>query len=51
MAMKYNGNDESKFFWQDKGEEKVSGFLSEESWGSNQSWVAQLEAQEKHLPD
>jgi hypothetical protein len=41
--------DGSKFLWPDKGIE-VSGFMSE-SWGSNQSWVAQLEAQEKHLPD
>jgi len=44
---------ESKFLWQDNNNQgvPVSGFLSEESWGSNQSWVAQLEAQEKHLPD
>jgi hypothetical protein len=43
--------EESKFLWQDNKGVQVSGFLSEESWGSNQSWVAQLEAQEKHLPD
>jgi len=46
----------SKYFWSSSNEMQdptIEGpsFFAEESWGAGQSWVAQLEAQEKHLPD
>jgi hypothetical protein len=53
-------NGTSKFLWASPSDQNdnpveisLPSFLSEDCWGSgsNQSWVAQLEAQEKHLPD